>query len=105
MFLIIFQNSINNLFINGTKISLLLGKQNRPRYNKSFKNHFARKSVCKPIFRKYYESRNKSTSTNDIIEANIIKTFSFFHFDKFVYYNLVLVIKKKKYNYYYNFFF
>ena len=44
---------------------------------KNLSNHFARKSVCKPIFKNTMKAETKVLVQNDIIEANIINLLFF----------------------------
>ena len=44
---------------------------------KNLSNHFARKFVCKPIFKNTMKAETKVLVQNDIIEANIINLLFF----------------------------
>ena len=55
---------------------LLYKKNHRPAI-KNLSNHFARKSVCKPIFKNTMKAETKVLVQNDMIEAKIINLLFF----------------------------
>ena len=55
----------------------LLYKKNHWPAIKNLSNHFAKKSVCKPIFKNTMNAETKVLVQNDIIEANIINLLFF----------------------------
>ena len=62
---------------------LLYKKKTTGHAIRNLSNHFARKSVCKPIFKKTIKAETKVLVQNDMIEANIINLLFFIFKYKF----------------------
>ena len=62
---------------------LLYKKKTTGHAIKNLSNHFARKSVCKPIFKNTMKAETKVLVQNDMIEANIINLLFFIFKYKF----------------------